>query len=137
VENELPRFQRFDRYPTELGKDRDRCKESSLDSTSRGDGSFACTGELPGAAASTAPAFLSTSSEELPGLGSDAAGDVGFGFGNDTIRNGEGWNTPDELYGIGSEDRNCMPPYLRAAISCGESGRDFLRSFCRRFWNHI
>lgn len=30
-----------------------------------------------------------------------------------------------------------MPPYLRAAISCGDSGRDFLRSFCRRFWNHI
>lgn len=40
VENELPGFQRLDKYPTELAKDRDRCKESSLDSTPRGDGSF-------------------------------------------------------------------------------------------------
>lgn len=30
-----------------------------------------------------------------------------------------------------------MPPYLRAAISCGDRGRDLRRSFCRRFWNHI
>lgn len=31
----------------------------------------------------------------------------------------------------------CMEPYCRAAISCGERGRDLRRSFWRRFWNHI
>jgi hypothetical protein len=41
------------------------------------------------------------------------------------------------LEAMGSEDMPGPPPYLRAAISCGESGRDFLRSFCRRFWNQI
>lgn len=30
-----------------------------------------------------------------------------------------------------------MPPYCRAAISCGDRGRDLRLSFCRRFWNHI
>lgn len=37
----------------------------------------------------------------------------------------------------GSEGMPCIPPYLKAASSCGESGRDFRRSFCRRFWNQI
>lgn len=30
-----------------------------------------------------------------------------------------------------------MPPYLSAAISCGDRGRDLRLSFCRRFWNQI
>lgn len=30
-----------------------------------------------------------------------------------------------------------MEPYCRAAISCGERGRDLRLSFWRRFWNHI
>lgn len=30
-----------------------------------------------------------------------------------------------------------MPPYRRAAISCGDRGRDLRRSFCLRFWNQI
>jgi hypothetical protein len=37
----------------------------------------------------------------------------------------------------GSDERICMPPHLRAASSCGDSGRAFLLSFWRRFWNQI
>lgn len=42
-----------------------------------------------------------------------------------------------ELKGTVSGKTTCMPPYRRAASSWGERGRDFLRSFCRRFWNQI
>lgn len=45
------------------------------------------------------------------------------------------WN--DVCKDTGSDERICMPPYLRAASSCGESGRAFLLSFWRRFWNQI
>lgn len=41
------------------------------------------------------------------------------------------------LYGAGSDESTCIPPYCRAAISCGDRGRDLRLSFCRRFWNHI
>lgn len=41
------------------------------------------------------------------------------------------------MFVIGSDEMTCMPPYLRAAISCADRGRDFRRSFCRRFWNQI
>ena len=53
---------------------------------------------------------------------------------------GEVWalsELKDELKDRGSDDRICMPPYRRAAISCGDNGRDFLLSFCLRFWNQI
>lgn len=41
------------------------------------------------------------------------------------------------VFVIGSEEMTCMAPYRRAATSWGERGRDFLLSFCLRFWNQI
>lgn len=141
LENELPVFQRFDRYPTELGSDWEKGRESSNDSVARGDGSLDWVGELPGTVGrAAAAAFPSASSDELGRPVSDPTGDVDSGSEKDRTWNGEVLELPripDEVYGRGSEDRICMPPYLRAAISCGERGRDFLRSFWRRFWNHI
>lgn len=42
-----------------------------------------------------------------------------------------------ELDVMGSDERSGKPLVLKAAISCGDRGRDLRLSFCRRFWNHI
>ena len=91
VENEPPRFQRFDKYPTELEKERERCTESSPGPSSRADDSFKeeagdSTGIVCVPLSRIDPALLSTPSEETVGPGSEAAGETNLA----SVR-GDGW----------------------------------------------
>lgn len=62
-----------------------------------------------------------------------------------TLSGAEACGTGDVFWTVGRLElglfaysgSTCIDPYCRAAISCGERGRDLRLSFWRRFWNHI
>lgn len=135
VEKEGPGFQRLDRYP--MGPLKDCCDIRGSLATSP------CIGGGADGGVFDIECLLSRASSgtfaSLPAKPPGGSCGVGDRLSGPPRRV---WSTaPDPVDALkdgGSEPMMCMlPPYLRAAISCGDSGRDFRRSFCRRFWNQI